>query len=91
MQTSTIFALILNTLNFAIHWNIEFMDISYNKIYTLKYIRNKITIHFITFWYFKKITQQFEHKIHYKSLYFSTLLKTPSDLQQNFMFYKGSH
>jgi hypothetical protein len=50
------------------------------KIYTLVYIvknsRNKIIIHFIIFWYDTKITQRYEHKIHYKGLCFFVLLKT---------------
>ncbi len=57
------------------------------KIYTLEYIRNKITIHFIILWYYRKFTHQYEHRNHQKNLYFSILLKTPSNLHQNSMFY----
>ncbi len=37
------------------------------------------------FWYYNKFTQQSEHRNHWKSLYFSILLKTESKLQQNSM------
>jgi hypothetical protein len=40
------------------------------RIYTIKYIRNNITIHFIILWYYRKFTQQYEHKHHYRSLFF---------------------
>jgi hypothetical protein len=50
------------------------------KICTLEYIvinsGHKITIHFIIFWYYRKLTQQYEHRICWKSLCFSVLLKT---------------
>jgi hypothetical protein len=45
-------------------------------VYIVKNSRNKITIHFIMFWYYIKITQRYEHRIHCKSLCFYVLLKT---------------
>ncbi len=50
------------------------------KIYTSKYIvknsKKKITIQFIISWYYRKFTQWYKHKIHYKSLCFFVSLKT---------------
>jgi hypothetical protein len=50
------------------------------KICILEYIeknsRNKITIYFIIFWYYKKFTQQYKHRIQCKKLCFYVLLKT---------------
>jgi hypothetical protein len=71
LHTSIISALIFNTLNLAIHKNTRSMIISLTKICTSKYIekisKKKITIHFIIFYYYKKFTQQYGHKIHCKS------------------------
>ncbi len=44
--------------------------------YITKNFRNNITIHFIIFWYYKKFTQRYKHRIHYKSLCFFVSLKT---------------
>jgi hypothetical protein len=41
----------------------------------VKNSKNKVTIHFIILWYYKKFTQRYEHKIHSKSLCFFVLLK----------------
>jgi hypothetical protein len=53
------------------------------RIYTLEYnaekSKDKITIHFIILWY-NKLTQQSEHRDPYRSLYFSILLQTTSEL-----------
>jgi hypothetical protein len=44
----------------------------------------KIELHFIAlyFWFYKKFTQQYEYENHYRSLYFSCLLKTSIEIQQ---------
>jgi hypothetical protein len=71
---------------FSTHLALPFIKRPYSwlfhitKICTLEYIvknsKNKITIHFIIFWYYKKFTQQYKHIIQCKSLCFSVLLKT---------------
>ncbi len=44
--------------------------------YIIKNSRNKIRIHLRIFRYYKKITQWYNHRIHFKILCFSILLKT---------------
>jgi hypothetical protein len=69
---------------FSTHLTLPFIKTPYSwwfhitKISILAYIAknsgNKIKIHFIIFWYYKKFTQQYEHKIHYRSLCFYLLM-----------------
>jgi hypothetical protein len=44
--------------------------------YIKKNSRNKMTIHFIIFWYYKKFTLWHKHRIQYRSMCFSILSKT---------------
>ncbi len=73
-----VFALIFHIFNTTIHWNTKFMVISFNQNVPFKIhyknSRNKITIHSIIYWCYKQFTQQYEHSIHYKSLYIFVLL-----------------
>jgi hypothetical protein len=75
-----IYVLSLNKLNTTIHSNIKFMVIAYNqnlyfKIYYEKFqkqyynsIHHNLTL--------QEIHSKDEHRIHYRSLWFSVLLKT---------------
>jgi hypothetical protein len=80
MHMFIVYVLNINKLNTTIHSIMKFMVIAYNhnlhfRIH-YKIYRNNITIHFIIIWHYKKFTQRNEHKIHYRSLCFSILLKS---------------
>jgi hypothetical protein len=56
-------------------WLFHIIRISTSE-YVIKNSKNKITIHFIILWYYKKFTQQYKHKIHYRNMCLSISLKT---------------
>jgi len=79
MHMFIIFILSFNKLNSTIDSNMKFM-VAYNQSLHFKIhcksSKNNITIHFTIIWHYKKFTQWNEHRIHYRSLCFSTLLKS---------------